>query len=113
MLIAKNLRIVTERARKLRAQYALQAQDLRSRIHRRVNRIPLALRKTTMGELLERHSMKAASSSNETLPAKKTAGSKTTRGGAAASASRGADRLTNTSVATSAPKQTRRVNRAT
>ncbi|KAL4900729.1 hypothetical protein BDW74DRAFT_170686 [Aspergillus multicolor] len=46
---------LTERARKLRAQYALQAQDLRARIERRVNRIPLALRKANMGELLEKH----------------------------------------------------------
>ncbi|RDW74554.1 uncharacterized protein DSM5745_07216 [Aspergillus mulundensis] len=46
---------LTERARKLRAQYALQAQDLRARIERRVNRIPVALRKANMGELLEKH----------------------------------------------------------
>ncbi|KAL4996779.1 Borealin N terminal-domain-containing protein [Aspergillus recurvatus] len=46
---------ITERARKLRAQYALQAQDLRARIERRVNRIPVALRKANMGELLEKH----------------------------------------------------------
>ncbi|KAL2841924.1 Borealin N terminal-domain-containing protein [Aspergillus pseudoustus] len=46
---------ITERARKLRAQYALQAQDLRARIERRVNRIPIALRKANMGELLEKH----------------------------------------------------------
>jgi hypothetical protein len=46
---------VTERARKLRAHYALQVQDLRARIERRVNRIPVALRKATMGELLEKH----------------------------------------------------------
>lgn len=46
---------VTERARKLRAQYALQAQDLRARLERRINRIPVALRKVTMGELLERY----------------------------------------------------------
>jgi hypothetical protein len=46
---------VTERARKLRAQYALQAQDLRARIERRVNRIPVILRKANMGELLEKH----------------------------------------------------------
>lgn len=50
-----NQAIVTERARKLRAQYALQANDLRARIERRVNRIPVALRKATMGELLEKH----------------------------------------------------------
>ncbi|OGE47441.1 hypothetical protein PENARI_c044G04618 [Penicillium arizonense] len=46
---------ITERARKLRAQYALQANDLRARIERRVNRIPLSLRKANMGELLEKH----------------------------------------------------------
>ncbi|KAL2216454.1 Borealin N terminal-domain-containing protein [Thermoascus aurantiacus ATCC 26904] len=46
---------ITERARKLRAQYALQAQDLRARLERRINRIPVALRKVTMGELLERY----------------------------------------------------------
>jgi hypothetical protein len=50
-----NLLAVTERARKLRAQYALQANDLRARIERRVNRIPLSLRKANMGELLEKH----------------------------------------------------------
>ena len=41
--------IVTERARHLRAHYALQCADLRSRIERRVNRIPIAMRKMTMG----------------------------------------------------------------
>ncbi|KAL5357421.1 Borealin N terminal-domain-containing protein [Aspergillus floccosus] len=46
---------ITERARKLRAQYVLQANDLRARIERRVNRIPVALRKANMGELLEKH----------------------------------------------------------
>ena len=46
---------VTERARKLRAQYALQAQSLRTRIELRVNRIPKSLRKANMGELLERY----------------------------------------------------------
>ncbi|KAL3453066.1 Borealin N terminal-domain-containing protein [Aspergillus insuetus] len=46
---------ITERARKLRAQYALQAQDLRARLERRVNRIPIALRKANIGELLEKH----------------------------------------------------------
>ncbi|KAJ5157863.1 uncharacterized protein N7482_008963 [Penicillium canariense] len=47
---------ITERARKLRAQYALQANDLRARIERRVNRIPISLRKVNMGELFEKHS---------------------------------------------------------
>ncbi|BCR87375.1 uncharacterized protein ACHE_31362A [Aspergillus chevalieri] len=46
---------ITERARKLRAQYALQTHDLRARIERRVNRIPVALRKAKMGDLLEKH----------------------------------------------------------
>ncbi|KEZ44508.1 hypothetical protein SAPIO_CDS3525 [Scedosporium apiospermum] len=43
---------ITERARRLRAQYNLQAQGLRSRIEIRVNRIPISLRKMIMGELL-------------------------------------------------------------
>ncbi|KAH7031613.1 Borealin N terminal-domain-containing protein [Microdochium trichocladiopsis] len=43
---------LTERARRLRAQYNVQAQHLRSRVEMRINRIPTALRKTTMGELL-------------------------------------------------------------
>ena len=55
--------IVTERARKLRAQYALQAHDLRSRIERRVNRIPVSLRKANMGELLEKYSAPAQATS--------------------------------------------------
>ncbi|EKV06404.1 Borealin-like, N-terminal [Penicillium digitatum] len=46
---------ITERARKLRAQYALQANDLRARIERRVNRIPVSLRNANIGELLEKH----------------------------------------------------------
>ena len=47
--------IVTERARKLRAQYALQAQSLRTRLELRLNRIPMALRKANMGELLAKY----------------------------------------------------------
>lgn len=47
---------VTERARKLRANYNIHAQSLRTRVEIRVNRIPLALRKLTMGELLEKYS---------------------------------------------------------
>ncbi|KAL8717601.1 MAG: hypothetical protein Q9225_005171 [Loekoesia sp. 1 TL-2023] len=46
---------ITERARKLRAQYALQAQSLRTRIELRVNRIPTAMRKANMGELYEKY----------------------------------------------------------
>lgn len=43
---------VTERARKLRAQYALQAQSLRTRVELRVNRIPKILRTAKMVDLL-------------------------------------------------------------
>ncbi|MCJ1388098.1 hypothetical protein MMC18_000942 [Xylographa bjoerkii] len=43
---------ITERARKLRAQYALQAQSLRTRVESRVNRIPKNLRTAKVGELL-------------------------------------------------------------
>ncbi|KAI4188214.1 MAG: hypothetical protein LQ346_005360 [Caloplaca aetnensis] len=46
---------ITERARKLRAQYALQAQSLRTRVEMRVNRIPTAMRKANMGELYEKY----------------------------------------------------------
>ena len=48
-------RAVTERARKLRAQYALQAQSLRTRVELRVNRIPKSLRTAKMGDLLLRY----------------------------------------------------------
>ncbi|KAJ5999707.1 hypothetical protein N7481_000116 [Penicillium waksmanii] len=57
---------ITERARKLRSQYALQANDLRARIERRVNRIPISLRKANMGELYEKHT-----SQNSTSPLRK------------------------------------------
>ena len=46
---------MTSRARKLRAQYALQAQGLRTRVEIRVNRIPLALRKVNMGDLIAKY----------------------------------------------------------
>ncbi|PHH79556.1 hypothetical protein CDD80_4436 [Ophiocordyceps camponoti-rufipedis] len=46
---------VTERARRLRAQYSLQAQGLRSRVEIRINRIPTALRKLKMGDLVLKH----------------------------------------------------------
>jgi hypothetical protein len=67
--------LVTERARHLRAHYALQCADLRSRIERRVNRIPIAMRKMTMGELIAKHSApskpqvtRIPSDTNKTLP---------------------------------------------
>ncbi|KAL8916081.1 MAG: hypothetical protein Q9172_006464 [Xanthocarpia lactea] len=46
---------ITERARKLRAQYVLQAQNLRMRIELRVNRIPTAMRKANMGDLYQKY----------------------------------------------------------
>ncbi|KAL5596782.1 uncharacterized protein BROUX77_006730 [Berkeleyomyces rouxiae] len=46
---------ITERARRLRAQYNLQAQSLRTRVEIRLNRIPMSLRKLTMAELAQRH----------------------------------------------------------
>ncbi|PHH59700.1 hypothetical protein CDD81_2646 [Ophiocordyceps australis] len=46
---------VTERARRLRAQYSIQAQNLRSRVEIRVNRIPLSLRRMKMGDLLAKY----------------------------------------------------------
>lgn len=58
-----NSSTVTERARKLRSQYALQASDLRTRIERRVNRIPISLRKANMGELLEKYTAQTQSTS--------------------------------------------------
>jgi hypothetical protein len=54
------LTTVTERARKLRAQYTMQAQQLRTRIEIRVNRIPIALRKAKMGDLFLKYAETAA-----------------------------------------------------
>ncbi|KAI1154759.1 Borealin N terminal-domain-containing protein [Nemania diffusa] len=42
---------ISERARRLRAQYNIQAQQLRSRVEMRVNRIPTTLRRLKMSEL--------------------------------------------------------------
>ncbi|KUI65909.1 hypothetical protein VM1G_01716 [Cytospora mali] len=54
--LVDNLQLeITERARKLRAQYNLQAQGLRTRIEIRVNRIPMALRKAKMGDLADKY----------------------------------------------------------
>ncbi|KAJ6014326.1 hypothetical protein N7540_008917 [Penicillium herquei] len=57
---------ITERARKLRAQYSLQQHDLRSRLERRVNRIPRSLRKANMGELFEKHQAALAQANSPT-----------------------------------------------
>ncbi|RMZ79493.1 hypothetical protein DV738_g3285, partial [Chaetothyriales sp. CBS 135597] len=46
---------IDERKRRLRVHYALQCADLRSRIERRINRIPIAMRRMTMGEVMAKH----------------------------------------------------------
>ncbi|PGH13073.1 hypothetical protein AJ79_03910 [Helicocarpus griseus UAMH5409] len=89
---------ITERARKLRAHYALQAQDLRGRIERRVNRIPMALRKANMGELLAKHSESnkadaaakkpATNSKSSKAPAASSTTGNSTRNNAASTTSR-------------------------
>ncbi|PNS18601.1 hypothetical protein CAC42_5140 [Sphaceloma murrayae] len=56
-MLIDNLQLeITERARKLRAQYAMQAQGLRTRIEMRVNRIPHSLRHANMQELVDKYS---------------------------------------------------------
>ncbi|RFU74028.1 hypothetical protein TARUN_8221 [Trichoderma arundinaceum] len=67
--LIENLRLeITERARRLRAQYHLQAQGLRSRIEIRLNRIPTALRKVTMGDLLLKYAEQAQRAPSRPLP---------------------------------------------
>ncbi|KAL7785581.1 Borealin N terminal domain-containing protein [Trichoderma ceciliae] len=67
--LIENLRLeITERARRLRAQYHLQAQGLRSRIEIRLNRIPTALRKVTMGDLLLKYADQAQRAPGRPLP---------------------------------------------
>ncbi|PSR99376.1 Borealin N terminal-domain-containing protein [Coniella lustricola] len=72
--LVDNLQLeITERARKLRAQYNLQAQGLRTRIEIRVNRIPGALRKAKMGDLADKykngqHPQQAKAASSAALP---------------------------------------------
>ncbi|KIW07650.1 uncharacterized protein PV09_01592 [Verruconis gallopava] len=46
---------IKERARKLRAQYALHAQGLRSRLEMRINRIPQNLRNANIDDLIEKY----------------------------------------------------------
>ncbi|KEF63412.1 uncharacterized protein A1O9_01390 [Exophiala aquamarina CBS 119918] len=62
---------ITERARQLRAGYALQCADLRARIERRVNRIPLAVRKMTMAELIQQHQATKSKPARTQAPASK------------------------------------------
>ncbi|RYP04181.1 hypothetical protein DL765_010282 [Monosporascus sp. GIB2] len=59
---------ITERARRLRAQYNIQAQQLRSRVEMRINRIPTTLRKTKMGELLAKSSAEPQQQQQEQQP---------------------------------------------
>ncbi|VBB73452.1 Putative protein of unknown function [Podospora comata] len=55
--LMENLQLeITERARKLRTNYSIHAQSLRTRIEIRVNRIPMSLRKMKMGDLLDKYS---------------------------------------------------------
>lgn len=52
--------LVTVRARRLRAQYGTQAEGLRTRVEFRVNRIPPALRKQKLGDLIKKYSDESA-----------------------------------------------------
>ncbi|KAJ4290158.1 hypothetical protein N0V88_006667 [Collariella sp. IMI 366227] len=83
--LIENLQLeITERARKLRANYNIHAQTLRTRIEIRVNRLPLSLRKVTMGELLEKYSTEeqpkpsatAGTIRGNSVPAKETSSSR-------------------------------------
>ncbi|RPB02399.1 hypothetical protein L873DRAFT_1673622 [Choiromyces venosus 120613-1] len=57
--IIENLNLeITERARKLRAQYTMQARSLKQRIEMRINRVPKKLWGMKMGDLLAQHSNK-------------------------------------------------------
>ncbi|CAZ81833.1 unnamed protein product [Tuber melanosporum] len=57
--IVENLNLeITERARKLRAQYTMQARSLKQRIEMRINRVPKKLWGMKMGDLLAQHSNK-------------------------------------------------------
>ena len=59
---------VTERARKLRAQYALHAQGLRSRLEMRINRVPKQLRSINVAELIDQYSEQLEAASSRPLP---------------------------------------------
>ncbi|KAE9984751.1 hypothetical protein EG327_004888 [Venturia inaequalis] len=60
--------LLTERARKLRAQYALHAQGLRSRLEMRINRVPKQLRTTNIAELIDQYSEHLEPPSKRPLP---------------------------------------------
>ncbi|KUJ11359.1 uncharacterized protein LY89DRAFT_786968 [Mollisia scopiformis] len=88
---------ITERARKLRAQYTMQAQQLKTRIEIRVNRIPVALRKAKMGDLLLKYSETASKPAASTYkvhsPAKNLLQAEQSRSRASPSPNRGTKRL--------------------
>ncbi|KAM7221637.1 Nbl1 / Borealin N terminal domain containing protein [Rhypophila decipiens] len=66
--LIENLRLeIAERARKLRSSYNIQAQTLRTRLEIRLNRVPMALRNVTMGELLQKYSVEAQQARTGTL----------------------------------------------
>ncbi|KAL4729971.1 hypothetical protein ACLX1H_002000 [Fusarium chlamydosporum] len=46
---------ITERARRLRAQYNYMATTVRSRIEMRINRVPMSMRNVKMGDLLQKY----------------------------------------------------------
>ncbi|KAE8378438.1 Borealin N terminal-domain-containing protein [Aspergillus bertholletiae] len=96
---------VTERARKLRAQYALQAKDLRARIERRINRIPIALRKANMGELLEKYNAALRAQQENTSPRKLISPIKGSRNFAAISIN---PAMRKASAASPSPRRTRK-----
>ncbi|KAK3191556.1 hypothetical protein K4F52_002371 [Lecanicillium sp. MT-2017a] len=69
--LIENLQLeITERARRLRAQYHLQAQGLRSRVEIRVNRIPTSMRKMKMGDLLLKYLNQEQNAARPPVPAK-------------------------------------------
>ncbi|KAF5023577.1 hypothetical protein F66182_4335 [Fusarium sp. NRRL 66182] len=45
---------ITERARRLRAQYNYMATSVRSRIEMRLNRVPMSMRQVKMGDLMQK-----------------------------------------------------------
>ncbi|KAM0437661.1 hypothetical protein ACHAPT_002025 [Fusarium lateritium] len=46
---------ITDRARRLRAQYSFMATTVRSRVEMRINRIPMSMRHVKMGDLLQKY----------------------------------------------------------
>ncbi|KAK4459083.1 Borealin N terminal-domain-containing protein [Cladorrhinum samala] len=63
--LVENLQLeIAERARKLRSNYNIHAQSLRTRIEIRVNRIPMSLRRMKMEDLLQRYSSDTQSSTS-------------------------------------------------